>query len=373
MTFGRIDLVKIQNQIDEWNRAHPIGTKVLVKGYDEPKTTRVEALILFNQKAVIYLEGHNGYFDLRDESPLEGADKKPAFISETSQDTPVLEGTCFMFPGQGSQAKGMGEDLFDAYPELTNTASDVLDYSIKDLCLKNQEGLLDRTDYTQPALFVVSALSWLRERERSGVPAYLVGHSLGEYNALFAAEVFDFETGLKLVQKRGSLMASAQGGGMAAVIGMSKDEVEGVLEKERLKSLDVGNINSPDQVVLSGPKSDIQAAKSVFESSGADLYIPLKVSGAFHSRLMRECQLEFKSFISDFSFHAPKTPVISNLEALPYSVDRVADLLVGQISGSVNWFDSIRYLIQQGVTTFREIGPGKVLTGLISKIQKAAT
>jgi malonyl CoA-acyl carrier protein transacylase len=168
-------------------------------------------------------------------------------------------------------------------------------------------------------------------------------------------------------------MASAQGGGMAAVIGMSKDEVEGVLEKERLKSLDVGNINSPDQVVLSGPKSDIQAAKSVFESSGADLYIPLKVSGAFHSRLMRECQLEFKSFVSDLAFHAPKTPVISNLEALPYSVDRVADLLVGQISGSVNWFDSVRYLIQQGVTTFREIGPGKVLTGLISKIQKAAT
>jgi len=211
MPLEKIDLSKIQNQIDEWNRAHPIGTKVSVKGYEEPKITRVPALILFNQKAVIYLEGHNGYFDLDDVTPWEPRGEKAAAAANTRPDTAVLEGTCFMFPGQGSQAKGMGQDLFDAYPELTRNASDLLGYSIKDLCLKNPDGLLDRTDYTQPALFVVNALSWLRERERSGTPAYFVGHSLGEYNALFAAEVFDFETGLRLVQKRGSLMALAGG------------------------------------------------------------------------------------------------------------------------------------------------------------------
>ncbi len=363
MPFERIDLAKIQKQVNDWNRVYPIGTKVAVKGYDEPKVTRVESLILFRQKAVIYLEGHNGYFDLDDVSPWQDR-TKPAPKARQ------IAGVCFMFPGQGSQVKGMGQDLFDAYPELTKMASEILGYSIKDLCLNNPDRLLDRTDYTQPALFVVNALSWLREKERSGVPEYLMGHSLGEYNALFAADVIDFETGLKLVQKRGSLMTAA--GGMAAVIGMNREDVESVLQQNGISSLDIANINAPQQIVLSGPKNDVEAAQPVFEAAGASAYIPLAVSGAFHSRLMKPAESAFRSFLSDISFCAPKSTVISNLEASPYTADRTVDLLARQISCPVNWLGSIRYAMQQGVADFREVGPGKALTGLLSKIQKAA-
>ena len=159
---------------------------------------------------------------------------------------------------------------------------------------------------------------------------------------------------------------------MAAVLGLSRQAVDRTLTRSGLASLDIANINAPEQIVISGPKGDIEAARTFFESAGATLYLPLNVSAAFHSRLMEPAETEFRSFINNFSLRPPTTTVISNLEALPYSGDRVAELLSGQITGSVKWLESIRFLMNRGVTSFREVGPGKTLTGLVTKIQNAA-
>ena len=161
----------------------------------------------------------------------------------------------YLFPGQGSQKKGMGLSLFEHYPELVKEADAILGYSIEDLCLNDPDDLLKQTQYTQPALYVVNALSYLeRIKEDGKEPDYVAGHSLGEYDALFAAGVFDFATGLKLAKRRGELMAEARNGGMAAVIGMKENEIRKVIEENELQQIDIANLNSPNQIVISGPK-----------------------------------------------------------------------------------------------------------------------
>ena len=190
----------------------------------------------------------------------------------------------YVFPGQGSQSPGMGGELFDQFPELVKQTDEVLGCSIKDLCLNDPDKRLGQTDYTQPALYIVNALTYLSKTENSDLrPDFVAGHSLGEYNALFAAGVFDFITGLKLVQRRGQIMVKVTGGGMAAVIGMQPDKIKQVLKDASFESIDIANLNSPKQTVISGRKEDIDAVKTVFEDAGVRLFIPLKVSGAFHS------------------------------------------------------------------------------------------
>ena len=279
----------------------------------------------------------------------------------------------FVFPGQGSQQKGMGGALFDEFNDLTAKADQVLGYSIKRLCLEDPDEVLGQTQYTQPALYTVNALSYLRKIEESEKkPNCVAGHSLGEYNALFAAGAFDFETGLRLVQKRGALMSQARGGGMAAVIGLSAEKVEEVIAKNNLGTIQIANYNSPSQIVISGPSTDMGRVNTLFESAGGR-YIPLNVSGAFHSRCMDSAKKEFKEFIDAFTFSTLTIPVISNVSARPYKPEDVKKNLTDQITHSVKWTESIRYLMGRGEMEFEEVGPGKVLTRLIQTIKKEAT
>lgn len=278
----------------------------------------------------------------------------------------------FLFPGQGSQAKGMGADCFELFPELVEQADDILGYSIADLCVDDAEANLNKTQFTQPALYTVNALMYLqRFQDGNGlVPDFAAGHSLGEYNALFAAGAFDFATGLKLVQRRGQIMSRIEGGGMAAVIGMTVDEIRQVLADSGCDGIDIANFNAPTQTVISGPKADIEAAQAAFESAGARMYVVLKVSGAFHSRYMKDPAAEFAEFIDSFSFQPLKFPVIANHTAAAYGADDIHEQLVMQISNSVRWTDSIQYLMGQPDVEFEEIGPGKILAGLIRQIQR---
>jgi malonyl CoA-acyl carrier protein transacylase len=280
--------------------------------------------------------------------------------------------TACLFPGQGSQVKGMGADLFDRFPDWTAEADAILGYSIRELCVDDPRGELGRTDFTQPALFVVNALAW-RARQAGGAapPAYLAGHSLGEYNALVAASVFDFGTGLRLVRERGALMARVGGGGMAAVVGLDPQAIRTVLDaSEAGRRIDVANFNSFDQTVIAGPRADLEAIKPAFEAAGVRAYIPLNVSAPFHSRYMREPMEAFAATLDAVAFAPPAIPVVANVTGRSYEADRVRETLARQIGHSVRWLDSMLFLLDQGVTEFEEVGPGSVLRKLVAQIRK---
>ncbi|TVX92162.1 ACP S-malonyltransferase [Paenibacillus agilis] len=279
----------------------------------------------------------------------------------------------YVFPGQGSQKRGMGEGLFDEYPDMTALADSILGYSIKELCVQDPNNLLGQTQYTQPALYVVNALHYLKAIAADGPPNIVAGHSLGEYNALCAAGAFDFETGLRLVQRRGVLMSQASGGGMAAVIGLDEDKLRQALEDHGLDQIDIANYNNLTQIVISGPQEDILQAQQVCEAAGARLVIPLQVSGAFHSRMMTAAYNSFNAFLNEFSFGNLTIPVVSNVTARPYEQHQLKQHLANQITHSVRWTDTIRYLMGLGIEEYLEIGPGNVLTKLIASIRKEAT
>ncbi len=276
----------------------------------------------------------------------------------------------FMFPGQGSQSLGMGAELFDRYPDLVVEADAVLGYSIKELCLKDPDDKLKRTDYTQPALYVVDCLSYLAKVEDEKIrPDFVIGHSLGEYAALYAAGAFDFTVGLKLVRKRGALMNAATGGGMAAILGMKGDAVVLALAELGAGSIDVANFNAPGQIVISGPKADIEAFAPQMKEKGARRVVILPVSGAFHSRYMKPAAEEFEAFLAGFSFNRLKIPCIANCSARPYTDDTIVSNLVKQITSSVRWVETVKGLREKGTDTFIEIGPGTVLAGLARQIE----
>lgn len=276
----------------------------------------------------------------------------------------------YLFPGQGSQYIGMGASLFDTFPELTLIADKILGYSIKELCLKDSNNQLAITKYTQPALYVVNALSYrqcLREQKNT-TPDFTAGHSLGEYNALESANMISFEDGLQLVKKRGELMGDAPRGTMAAIIGLTAETVQKILLDNELLTVDIANYNSKTQIVISGIESDIHRAQLVFEKYKA-MYIPLNVTGAFHSRYMQIAYDEFKKFLVNFKFSEPVFPVIANINARPYSCNQARENLTNQLIHSVRWLDSIEFLLAQGVTKFIEVGPGDVLSKLVDNIR----
>jgi len=278
--------------------------------------------------------------------------------------------TAFLFPGQGSQIKGMGKELFTEYKDLIAKADAILGYGVEELCLEDRKAQLGQTQFTQPALFIVNALSYLQKIQlEKCVPDYVAGHSLGEYNALFAAGVFDFATGVALVAKRGELMSQAASGGMAAVIGLTEEQTLVVIEESGLKNIYLANINTPSQIVISGKKDEIDLAEPYFNDAGAN-YIPLNVSGAFHSILMDESKQNFRQFIDDFTFSSPKIPVISNLYARPYNSNNIKDTLANQITNPVKWTESIRYLMGKDVKEFIQVGPGNVVSRLTNDIIK---
>jgi malonyl CoA-acyl carrier protein transacylase len=274
----------------------------------------------------------------------------------------------FMFPGQGAQSRGMGGPLFDEFKEITRQADRILGYSIKELCLENPRGELNRTQFTQPALYVVNALSYMKKLREWGTPEYLAGHSLGELNALLAAECFDFETGLELVRKRGELMSRAGEGAMAAILNASREELATLLRDNGLSNVDFANFNTPSQIVLSGAMEEIRKVETLMK--GNMIYHPLNTSGAFHSRFMAPAAEEFRAYLESFTFADPKIPVIANVTARPYESGAVGENLAKQISSTVRWSESIQYLLQLGTIEIEEVGNGDVLTKLLRTIRQ---
>ncbi len=279
----------------------------------------------------------------------------------------------YLFPGQGSQQKGMGAKLFDIFQDLTEKANAIVGYNIQELCLRDPDNRLNHTQFTQPALYVVNAFSYLYKLANSGGwPAFLAGHSLGEYNALFAAGVFDFETGLRLVKRRAELMAQAEGGGMMAVIGTDHRTIEKTLADHRLTGIDIAGLNAQSQTVISGPRDELAVFERHFQSLKTVSCIPLSVSAAFHSRYMAEARKQFAAFLETIHFSDIRIPVIANATAAAYQNERIRQLLCDQITHAVRWQDTIHYIGRQGNVRFEEIGPGRVLTGLVRQIQQAA-
>lgn len=275
-----------------------------------------------------------------------------------------------IFPGQGAQFRGMGRELLDAYPESVEQASDILGYALRRLCLEDPDRLLNSTEYTQPALFVVGALAHRRWREENGdAAAFLAGHSLGEYCALHAAGAFDFATGVRLVQRRGQLMGRARGGGMAAVVGVEEDRLRELLEEGGFPTLAVANHNTPTQHVLSGEAETVGALLAFLEDRQVRC-VRLKVSGAFHSPLMRPAQEAFAGHLRAFRLDDPRVPVIANATARAYPAGRTAELLTTQITSPVRWTESVHHLLDQGVTDFVELG-GSVVGRLVDQIRTA--
>ncbi|MFJ9818699.1 ACP S-malonyltransferase [Streptomyces sp. NPDC101151] len=276
------------------------------------------------------------------------------------------------FPGQGSQRRGMGNGLFERFPDETALADRVLGYSIQELCVTDPERRLARTEYTQPALFAVSALTYLDRTAHDPVPPdYLVGHSLGEYAALFAAGAFDFETGLRLVKRRGELMAGADDGAMAAVVGVDERTVIRLLADPALSTLDLANHNAPDQFVVSGPADGVDAACTAFEEAGART-VRLRVSAPLHSRHMKGVAEEFARYLDGFTLLPPRIPVLANVDAQPYTPDTLKERLTAQIASPVRWTQTVRALMDEGDFEFVELGPGRVLSKLVTRIRSAA-
>lgn len=278
---------------------------------------------------------------------------------------------CYVFPGQGTQKKGMGRSLFGRFPDLRRRADRVLGYPIENLCLENPERRLSETVYAQPAIYVVNALHWSAAQEDLPPADFFAGHSLGEYSALFAAGAFDFETGLTLVRRRAELMGQVGGGAMAAVVGVSEQIVEETLKQHDATGVVIANYNAPEQFVLSGSREELARIKPVFEKvEGVRGFVPVKVSGPFHAPAMAPAAARFRTLLAAVDVGELRTPVISNVTGRPFGSDaqEVRALLAEQITEPVRWTDCIRYLRDAGVSAFTELGESKVLTSLIDRI-----
>jgi [acyl-carrier-protein] S-malonyltransferase len=287
-----------------------------------------------------------------------------------------LSKVAYVFPGQGSQSTGMGSDLYNRYPsakEVFDEADACLSFSLSRLCFEGPDEELTKTHNVQPAVLVVS-IACLRALEEAAIanfscPTFVAGHSLGEYTALIAAGVLSLADGVLLVRERGRLMYEAglkNPGGMLAVIGLDEETVKDICFQSRTE---ISNLNCPGQIVVSGAIEALAEANKLAKTRGARALIPLKVSGAFHSVLMEPVLAEFGRIVSSFRFRPPAIPVIANLTARPLTdVDWIKEELVKQLRNCIQWQGSVEYMMHGGVTTFYEIGPGKVLSGLIKRI-----
>jgi [acyl-carrier-protein] S-malonyltransferase len=281
--------------------------------------------------------------------------------------------TTVVFSGQGSQFVGMGADFYAQHPasaQLFNRANDVLGISISDICFNGPMDILNQTEHTQVAIFVTSACIFEMLRPMLNISMF-AGHSLGEITAYYAAGVLDFESALAIVIKRGELMATAAAanpGKMAAIIGLTQHDVESTIEP--IANVGIANYNSPVQFVISGTPSGISDAIELLLKAGAKRAIELPVSGAFHSSLMNSSVAPFQDFLSGISFNMAQHPIVLNRLAQPETdAQKLKQNLALQIEAPVQWINSINFCAQTS-HSFIEVGPGKVLSGLIKKIKR---
>ena len=277
--------------------------------------------------------------------------------------------SAWLFPGQGTQRRGMGNEVLDLYPGLLKKADDILGYSIRSLCLEDPDNKLGSTEYCQPAMYIVNALMFLERRRREPWPDFIVGHSLGEYSALFASGAFDFETGLKIVKIRAKLMATAGEGSMLAIIGPTLEKLLQLIQELELQELDVANYNLPTQTVMSGPDKAIQLLDSAIIDRDIGRTVHLHVGGAFHSRYAESAARAFAKELDHFDFLDPFVPTLSSVTARPFEPGTVKSLLSTQILRSVEWVKTMTYLHSQNVKTAYQIGPGRVLNGLWERFE----
>jgi [acyl-carrier-protein] S-malonyltransferase len=272
--------------------------------------------------------------------------------------------TAWVFPGQGSQAVGMGVDLKDISAAKTkfDLAERVLGWSVLEMC-QGEEETLSQTLYTQPCLYVIESILADLLMENGQSPDFVAGHSLGEYIALYAARVFDFESGLRLVKHRSQLMDAAAGGLMVAMMKFDRDKLEQLIETT--PDIVIANDNSSEQVVISGTP---EAVNTVVSQVKAKRAVPLKVSGAFHSPMMAPAAQQFQEVLESVAFNDATVPVLSNVDPTPATEGtKLKTRLLEQMTGSVRWREIMLQLPQEGVSQVVEVGPGKVLTGLIKR------
>jgi len=290
-----------------------------------------------------------------------------------------MKKTAFIFPGQGSQSVGMGKDLYDNFAvakQIFDTADRVLGRSISKICFEGPEEDLKLTVNTQPAIVTTSIaiLEVFKESVKIS-PDYVAGHSLGEYCAMYAAGVMSLENTFMAIQKRAELMSQTKGGSMAAILNAPEEVLQAGLKiGSEAGYVDVANYNSPVQVVITGDENAVKAAGDYMLANGARRVVPLPVSGAFHSKYMKGAGEKFAEFVSGLELNNAKIPVITNVDASETQIsDDFRKKMPEQIYSSVHWTQTIQKMAENGVDTFIEIGPGKVLAGLNKKILAEAS
>lgn len=279
----------------------------------------------------------------------------------------------FLFPGQGVQRAGMGRSIVKAYPELQEffkLADELTGRPISKLCFEGPDEELTQTINAQPAIFTTCFVFWVLVSERGLQPKFVAGHSLGEWTAVVASGALEFEDGLKLVAKRGELMHQAPPGSMAALLGASLEQVEKLCQAASEKGVvTIANYNAPDQFVISGEIAAIDYAVQIARQFGVVKTVPLKVSGAFHSPLMDGAKQQFRQYVEQAPFKDAEIPLVANVTGQPVTKgDEMKQLLVEQLTSPVRWIDCVRTIHENGVKVFVELGPGRVLSGLVRRI-----